>query len=83
MLPCQAQSAGTILHGCLGCLGLGWVAWLVLWVFFTFRGLPGLPKILHADEFVFTMEGAVLDGGVVVVQVLSQELGEETAAALH
>lgn len=66
-----------------------WVVWV--WVgllgwfcgFFTFRGFPGLPKILHADEFVFTMEGAVLDGGVVVVQVLSQELGEETAAALH
>mgnify|MGYP001859319224 CR=1 FL=1 len=75
----DAQTAGTVPHGRL--CWLGWVGYGV--VFFTFRGLPGLPEILHTDEFVFAMEGAVLDGGVVVVQVLPQELREETAAAPH
>ena len=73
----DAQTAGTVPHGRL--CWLGWVGYGV--VFFTFRGLPGLPEILHTDEFVFAMECAVLDGGVVVVQVLPQELREETAAA--
>lgn len=50
--------------------------------FFTFGCLPGLPKIFHANEFVFSMESAVLDRWVMVIQVLSQELGEEETAGL-
>lgn len=40
----------------------------------TFRALPCVPQILHADELVITMKAVVLGFGVVVVQVLSQEL---------
>lgn len=57
--------------------GVEWAVSFGLFVFFTFRCLPGLPEIFHTNELVFSMEGAVLDCWVVIIQVLPQELGEE------
>lgn len=40
----------------------------------TFRGFPGGPHVLHADVEVGTVEAAVFGFGVVVLQVLPEEL---------
>ena len=44
---------------------------------YTFRTLPHIPQVFHADELVVSMETVVLGFGVMVIQVLSQELWRE------
>ena len=44
----------------------------------TFRALPRVPQVLHADELVVPVEAVVLGFGVVVIQIFSQKLQNDT-----
>lgn len=50
---------------------------------YTLRALPCVPQILHTDELVIPVEAVVLSLGVMVVQIFSQELQDDTESILH